>query len=241
MSDIIRQVVLDTETTGMNKGGAVYEGHRIIEIGCYELINRKPSGQRFHCYLNPGQAVDPEAIRVHGITDQFLVDKPRFADVAVEFMAFINGSELIIHNAPFDIAFLDQELRLCRFEPNNIAAVARVLDTLLLARSLHPGQKNNLDALCKRYFIDNGHRTLHGALLDAEILADVYLAMTGGQTTLNLQQEGGGNSDNNAITRLAADNPPLIVISASAAELEAHQKMLAKVDKKSGGALWNLQ
>lgn len=240
MSEIIRQVVLDTETTGMNKAGAVYEGHRIIEIGCYELINRKPSGRRFHCYLNPDQAVDAEAVAVHGITDQFLLDKPRFADVVDEFMAFISGSELIIHNAAFDVSFLEQELRLCRFQPATIAAVAQVLDTLLLARSLHPGQKNNLDALCKRYFIDNGHRTLHGALLDAEILADVYLAMTGGQTTLNLNQDSANSSSDAGIVRLAADRPALVVIAASVAELEAHQKSLAKVDKKSGGALWNL-
>ncbi|MBQ1784065.1 MAG: DNA polymerase III subunit epsilon [Gammaproteobacteria bacterium] len=235
-----RQVVLDTETTGMNKLGVHYEGHRVIEIGCYELVNRKPTGRRFHQYLNPGRPVDPEAVGVHGITDEMLADKPPFATVAAEFLEFIDGSELIIHNAAFDVGFLDQELRLSGVA-TSVAELAKVTDTLVMARSLHPGQKNNLDALCKRYHIDNGHRTFHGALLDAEILADVYLAMTGGQTTLNLAHEGAGSGNGEGLVRLAASRPALRVIRASDAELAAHQESLKKVDKKSGGALWHQQ
>ena len=176
----MRQIVLDTETTGIDPK----EGHRIIEIGCVEVVNRRLTGNHFHVYINPGRHIEQEAIEVHGITNEFLTDKPTFAQVAQEFVNFIKGAQLVIHNAPFDVGFMDHEFGM---EPSTKGVITNqicdVLDTLTLARQMHPGQKNNLDALCKRYGIDNSHRTLHGALLDAEILADVYLLMTGGQTS----------------------------------------------------------
>ncbi len=179
----MRYVVLDTETTGMPVG----DGHRIIEIGCIELDGRNPTGRHYHVYLQPDRASDEGAIAVHGITDDFLKDKPRFKDIADEFFEFIQGSELVIHNAPFDIGFINNEFALLgQTERSDIAEHCGVLDTLMLARERHPGQRNNLDALCKRYGVDNSGRELHGALLDAEILAEVYLAMTGGQTNLSL-------------------------------------------------------
>ena len=237
-AETVRQVVLDTETTGMNKMGVHYEGHRIIEIGCYELINRKPTGRRFHEYVNPGRPVDPEAIAVHGITDDFLRGKPVFAEVAEGFIEFVRGAELIIHNAGFDVGFIDQELRLLNQGLQAVAELARVVDTLSMARAMFPGQRNSLDALCKRFSIDNSHRSLHGALLDAEILAEVYLAMTGGQTTLALAHEGSGTSGGDDIQRLGERRSALKVIRATDAECQAHQESLARVDKKSGGAIW---
>ncbi|GIX21248.1 MAG: hypothetical protein KatS3mg121_0031 [Gammaproteobacteria bacterium] len=182
-----RQVVLDTETTGL----APEEGHRIIEIGCVELVDRRLTGRTFHQYLQPDRAIDPGAVEVHGLTDDFLADKPRFGDVAEAFLDFVTGAELIIHNAPFDVGFLDAELRRWRADHPSIGELCRITDTLALARRLHPGQRNTLDALCKRYNVDNSERTLHGALLDAQILAEVYLAMTGGQASLALQGAGG--------------------------------------------------
>ena len=180
----MRQIILDTETTGLEAA----EGHRVIEIGCVELIDRRLSGQHFHQYLNPERDIEDGALEVHGISREFLLDKPVFADVVEEFLEFVKGAELIIHNAPFDIGFLDAELtQLGR--PDRMTDHVRVLDTLELARDLHPGQRNSLDALCRRYEVDNASRTLHGALLDAEILADVYLAMTGGQSDLGLSFE----------------------------------------------------
>ena len=184
----MRQIVLDTETTGLE----VSLGHRIIEIGCVELVNRRETGNHWHHYFNPDREIDAGAFEVHGIGNDFLQDKPRFADLAEEFYEYVKGAELIIHNAAFDIGFLNYELDLLTMPTQPLDEACSVLDTLALARQKHPGQKNNLDALCKRYDIDNSQRSLHGALLDARILADVYLAMTGGQTSLGLDAEQGG-------------------------------------------------
>lgn len=229
----MRQVVLDTETTGLEPA----EGHRIIEIGCVELIDRRLTGNNFHQYLQPQRAIEAGAADVHGITDDFLRDKPRFADVAEDFLDYIRGAELIIHNAPFDLGFLDHELRLCRSEAPPLAELCAVTDTLVLARALHPGQRNSLDALCKRYQVDNSHRDRHGALLDAEILADVYLAMTGGQVSLALghQTEAGGLRGREPVRRLPAQRPRLLVVRASEAETNAHAAQLAEIERASGG------
>lgn len=231
----MRYVVLDTETTGM----PVADGHRIIEIGCVELEGRNPTGRHYHVYLQPDRASDEGAIAVHGITDDFLKDKPRFKDIADEFFEFIQGSELVIHNAPFDIGFINNEFALLgQTERADIAEHCGVLDTLMLARERHPGQRNNLDALCKRYGVDNSGRELHGALLDAEILAEVYLAMTGGQTNLSLSadgsEEGTGYARASLIRRISAEREPLNVLAASAQELEAHQQFLERIKKASG-------
>lgn len=235
----MRSVVLDTETTGM----PVTDGHRIIEIGCVELIGRRLTGRHFHVYLQPDREVDEGAVAVHGITNEFLQDKPRFRDVADEFFAFIDGAQLIIHNAAFDIGFINAEFGLLGdHERAEITQHCSVLDTLLMARERHPGQRNNLDALCKRYGVDNSNRDLHGALLDAEILADVYLAMTGGQTHLSLAGEnadGSGLATASAIRRLPADRVRTPVVRASVAELEAHAARLAAIEKAAGAApLW---
>lgn len=229
----MRQIVLDTETTGLEPA----EGHRIIEIGCVELVDRRLTGNNFHQYLQPDRAIEAGAVDVHGITDDFLRDKPRFADVAEDFLDYIQDAELIIHNAPFDLGFLDHELRLCRPGAPPVAELCPVTDTLVLARSLHPGQRNSLDALCKRYQVDNSHRDLHGALLDAEILADVYLAMTGGQVSLALgqQTEIGGVSAREPLRRLPVERPRLRVVRASEKESAAHAERLAAIDKASGG------
>jgi len=234
---ILKQVVLDTETTGINPK----EGHRIIEIGCVELLNRRLTSNRFHVYLNPDREIDAGAIEVHGITNEYLRDKPRFKDVAANFMTFITGSELIIHNAPFDVGFINHELEMLETGTLTLESNCTVFDTLAFARKKHPGARNSLDALCKRYGIDNSHRELHGALLDAEILADVYLLMTGGQASL---LDDGHNLDNENtvdIIRLPADRPPLKVIQCSAEELESHQQRLEKITKIGGKCLWNLE
>ena len=191
----MRQIVLDTETTGLE----VSQGHRIIEIGCIELVNRRVTGNHWHYYVNPDRAVDNGAFEVHGISSEFLQDKPRFAELAEDFHSYVTGAELVIHNAPFDVGFLDNELALLESPIAPIKECCSILDTLLLARQKHPGQKNNLDALCKRYSIDNSNRSLHGALLDARILADVYLAMTGGQTSLGLDAEQSTGSDHEQV------------------------------------------
>lgn len=228
-----RQVVLDTETTGLEHS----EGHRIIEIGCVELVNRRPTGKTYHQYLQPDRLIDTGAIEVHGITNEFLADKPRFADVVEEFMDFIRGAELIIHNAPFDVGFINAELARLEPAPGRLNEHCTVLDTLVMARKLHPGQKNNLDALCKRYEVDNSNRELHGALLDAEILADVYLAMTGGQTALTLEgnEEGaGGGPRAEAIRRLDLNRPRLKVIYADVEECQAHEQRLEAIAKACG-------
>jgi DNA polymerase-3 subunit epsilon len=239
----MRQVVLDTETTGLE----TELGHRIIEIGCIEIVNRRPTGRTFHHYINPEREIDQGALEVHGITAEFLQGKPRFADVAEELMTFVSGAELVIHNAAFDVAFLDYELAKCAAkEPalgsRKVSAECRVLDTLALARSMHPGQRNNLDALCKRYEIDNSHRELHGALLDARILADVYLAMTGGQVGLALGEAGSGTTgaeEAGHVRALVRPAVPLVVIRASAEEAGLHESMLRAIAKAcKGPALW---
>ena len=229
-----RQVVLDTETTGLDPG----QGHRVIEIGCIELRNRRLTEQRFHVYLRPERAIDEGAIRVHGLTNEFLADQPRFAEIAESFLEFVRGAELIIHNAPFDLGFLNHELQRCGRGQSTLEQLCTVEDTLLLARQRHPGQRNNLDALCKRYGIDNSQRTLHGALLDAEILADVYLAMTRQQDSLFVQESAATVRGKQESRRAAVprSRPPLPVIRASAEELAAHDQYLDMLDKKSGGA-----
>ncbi|MEO2266659.1 DNA polymerase III subunit epsilon [Pseudoalteromonas sp. YIC-656] len=231
-----RQIVLDTETTGINPK----EGHRIIEIGCVELVNRRLTGNNFHVYINPQRGIEDEAIDVHGITTEFLKDKPLYHQIADEFLEYIRGAELIIHNAPFDVGFMDHEFAMLNRSMPKTEDVCQVLDTLAMARNMHPGQKNSLDALCRRYDIDNSKRTLHGALLDSEILADVYLAMTGGQKKLNLAQNTDQQNDANkgGIIRLADNRPPLNVISASNDELAAHEQRLDLVAKEGGSCLW---
>ena len=236
----MRQIVLDTETTGLDPA----EGHRIIEIGCVELINRRPTGNNYQQYVRPEREIDEGALDVHGITNASLADKPLFRDVAQDFLEYVKGAELVIHNAPFDVGFLNYEFGLMAGDQPEAAANATkiedhclVEDTLQLARRLHPGQKNDLDSLCKRYNIDNTQRTLHGALLDAEILADVYLAMTGGQT--GLFEEGGGSmylgAANIEIRRIDPSRPTLAVIRASDEELAAHRAWLEELDKQSAG------
>ena len=233
-----RQIILDTETTGLEPK----EGHRIIEIGCVEMIGRRLTGNNFHQYLQPDREIDAGAIEVHGITNEFLADKPRFEDIAEDLVAYLDGAELIIHNAPFDIAFLNHELGMLRgFRRMN--DYCTVTDTLVMARSMFPGQRNSLDALCKRFEIDNGHRTLHGALLDSEILADVYLAMTGGQVSLLLGSEDDSKNAGElagAIRRVTADTASLRVIRASDVELAEHAERLAAIGKAAGRCLWQL-
>lgn len=229
-----RQVVLDTETTGLEPR----QGHRIIEIGALELIDRQPTGRQFHTYINPEREIDQGALEVHGITEAFLRDKPLFAEISDDLLAFVDGAELVIHNAPFDIGFIDNELSLTGHEYSSITAVATILDTLELAKDLHPGQRNNLDALCKRYEVDNSTRTLHGALLDAEILADVYLAMTGGQVDLGLSLESDKATveDDEGIEH--AEHPALFVLKASEEELVQHNARLEDIEKQSGHCVW---
>ncbi len=233
----MRQIVLDTETTGLEPS----QGHRIIEIGCVELVNRKLTGDTFHKYINPEtKKVDAGAMEVHGITDEFLSDKPYFGDIFAEFLDFVKGSQLIIHNAPFDVGFINNEIRLLAdklgqsIEP--IEQSCDILDSLKLARETHPGQKNNLDALCRRYFIDNSNRQLHGALLDSEILADVYLAMTGGQTTLTLDDASGRTGSAEPVRRVDADRPALKIQMPDDTERNAHKDYLKMLEKKSGTA-----
>lgn len=233
-----RQVVLDTETTGLDPA----QGHRVIEIGCVELLDRRLSGRHFHCYLNPEREVDSGAIEVHGISNEFLADKPLFAQVADELLDFLGDADLVIHNAAFDLGFLDSEFALLGRGQGRLQDRCRVIDTLALARALHPGQKNRLDDLCRRYGVDNSQRELHGALLDAEILADVYLRMSGGQTALDL----GGNQDAATMTagdagirRIPANRPRLTVLRASEPESSRHRERLTQIDKASGGkCLW---
>ncbi len=218
-----RQIVLDTETTGLDPK----TGHRVIEVGCVELRERRLTGKNLHLYLQPDREIDPQAIEVHGISNEFLADKPRFEEVAAELKAFLSGAELLIHNAPFDVGFLESEFALVGDE-FALTSICTVTDTLAMARKMYPGQRNSLDALCKRLGVNNGHRTLHGALLDSEILADVYLTMTGGQTALSLDADAVANeSDNNSNIKI--DNDNLIVVRANEAELAAHESWLAKL------------
>ncbi len=229
-----RQIALDTETTGLDP----QQGHRVIEIGCVELINRRLTGNTFHCYVNPEREVEEGALAVHGITNEFLADKPRFADITQAFLDFIFGAELIIHNAPFDVGFLQHELMSCGQGRVKIVKRCQILDTLPLARQMHPGQRNSLDALCKRYGVDNSHRELHGALLDAELLALLYLAMTGGQESLfsDGEKRKGGTPQQAIVNQaLAQACDDLLVIKANDNELAAHQECVAALNKSSNG------
>ena len=239
----MRQVVLDTETTGLSPKG----GHRIIEIGCVELVNRRLTGREFHRFLNPDRDIDEGAERVHGISRADLETEPRFAEVVEDFLDFIKGAELVIHNAPFDIGFLEHELKLMKHPQPAVTNHATVLDTLAMARDMHPGQRNSLDALCKRYEVDASKRDVHGALIDSEILANVYLAMTGGQTALLLDEDAdeaaamdadvlGHHADPGA----SADNQiELPVVRANTEELAAHDAMLEKI-RESGACVWDI-
>jgi DNA polymerase-3 subunit epsilon len=237
----VRQIVLDTETTGLE----VDKEHRIIEIGCVEMLNRRVTGRTFHQYLNPEREIDAGAQAVHGLSLERLGPEPKFAQVAPQLLEFIQGAELIIHNAPFDVAFLNAELRRLGDQAADIAAMCSVLDTLALARRMHPGQRNNLDALCKRYGVDNAQRDLHGALLDARLLADVYLAMTGGQVKLvwgaetDAGREQSAAPAGGAAPAGAAQGQRIPVVRASAEELAAHEEALVRLDKASeGNTVW---
>lgn len=232
----MRQVLLDTETTGLEPS----EGHRIIEIGCVEVIKRRITKNPFHRYINPGRAVDEGAEGVHGLSNSFLADKPRFAEIAAEFIDYVRDAEVIIHNAAFDVGFLDHELRLLGQRWGKLEDYCTVTDSLSMARRLHPGQRCSLDALCKRYSVDSSRRELHGALLDAELLASVYLAMTGGQARLSL---GGGSADDEGgdeqFRALPSDRPRLWVPELSAEERAAHEQLLQRIDGSCGGqAVW---
>ena len=236
-----RQVILDTETTGINMdAGPHYMGHKVIEIGAVEVVNRRLTGRHYHVYLKANRKIDEEAVKIHGITDDFLADKQPFSAQVDEFLDFIRGAELVAHNAPFDVGFLDYELSLIG-RKERMAELCKVTDTLALARKLYPGKRNNLDVLCTRYGIDNSHRSLHGALLDAEILADVYLLMTGGQTKLNLQSDNQQQDDRGGIRRLSAGRTPLKIIRADAQELQDHETRLDLVMNKGGSCLWRSQ
>lgn len=239
-----RQIVLDTETTGMNQLGAHYEGHCIIEIGAVEMVNRRYTGNNFHIYIKPNRPVDPDAIKVHGITDEMLADKPAFGEVAQQFLDYIKGAELLIHNAPFDVGFMDYEFSKLNLnvKTNDICVVT---DTLQMARQMYPGKRNSLDALCDRLGIDNSKRTLHGALLDAEILADVYLAMTGGQASLfdendadeALSFSGDAQHRVQSAVNFARN---LKLIQPSEDELQGHLELIKLINKKSGdNCLWD--
>jgi DNA polymerase-3 subunit epsilon len=232
----MRQIVLDTETTGLS----FEEGHRIIEIGCVELVHRRYTGNRFHQYVNPEREIELGALQVHGISKEFLINKPTFREVAKELIDFITGAELIIHNAPFDIGFLDHELKLIDKSFKPISSYCSVFDTLTFARKKHPAQQNNLDALCKRYQVDNSNRDLHGALLDAKLLAEVYLAMTGGQTNL-FSEERIDKSPEKIKTQIyvSGERIPLPVIYANVEEQQAHYARLEAIKKANGGrAIW---
>ncbi|MCH8552737.1 MAG: DNA polymerase III subunit epsilon [Natronospirillum sp.] len=232
----MRQIVLDTETTGIDPA----QGHRVIEIGGVELVDRKLTGRHFHEYINPERDIPEEAIAIHGITPDFLQDKPRFAEIADAFFNYIEGAELVIHNAPFDMGFLNHEYRLLKSKRVPLDRHCSVLDTLQLARQKHPGQKNNLDILCKRYGIDNSHRTLHGALLDAEILADVYLLMTGGQTSLSLADEEASREAHNGSAQSVQDlsGKQLVVPKASDEELARHRDFVSRLVGSGDAQPW---
>lgn len=229
----MRQIVLDTETTGLDP----QLGHRIVEVACVEIANRRFTDRTFHHYLNPDRPSDPGALEVHGLTEEFLRDKPRFPDVVEDFLAFVAGAELVIHNAAFDLAFLDAELaRLDR--PPILRAAASVLDTLKLARQLHPGKRNSLDALCERYGVDNSARTLHGALLDARLLGEVYLSMTRGQESLVIEEAAAAAGP--AVQEVATGGLSFVLQRADAAEEQAHRDYLAQLDKAvKGTCVWN--
>lgn len=228
----MRQIVLDTETTGVD----TRQGHRIIEIGCVELVQRRISDRQFHRYLNPGRDSDEGALRVHGLTREFLADKPPFAAIVDEFLAFVEGAELLIHNAEFDVGFIDYELSLLGPGYGRLAERCVIVDTLKLARERHPGQRNGLDALCKRYGIDNSHRSLHGALLDAQLLAEVYLAMTAGQSGFEFDASSAAHR---ASSIPSGPLPEIRVLRASSDEIAAHQARLEQIQQRSkSGCLW---
>lgn len=230
-----RIIVLDTETTGLEPS----RGHRIIEIGCVEIINRRLTENTYHQYIQPEREIDEGAFEVHGISTEFLSDKPLFADVAEDFMSFVNGAELVIHNAPFDVGFLDHELAMLDPVWGKVSDHCEITDSLIMARKKHPGQKNNLDALCKRYEVNNARRELHGALLDAELLAEVYLRMTGGQETLALGgADGSASNEGNVspIRRIDSNRPQLNIVRANIDELNLHQE---KLDKLGDECIWN--
>ena len=229
----MRQIILDTETTGLEPE----QGHRIIEIGCVELVKRRFTGNNYHCYLNPGREIDEAAIEVHGITLEKLQDEPHFEDIVEKLIDYLAGAELIIHNAPFDVGFLDHELKLTGLHLGRIADHCAVVDSLLMARKKHPGQRNSLDALCRRYSVDNSQRTFHGALLDAEILADVYLAMTGGQISFLTEGDETGRATAERKRRRGNGKRPMTpVISADEEELALHQKWIEMLEKETGEA-----
>ena len=223
----MRQIVLDTETTGLEPS----QGHKIIEIGCVEMINRRLTGNNYHQYLQPDREIDEGAQAVHGISNEFLADKPRFNDIVRDFIEYLDGAELIIHNAPFDVGFIDHELKLAGAEYGRVDSYCTVVDTLVMARKMRPGKKNNLDVLCKEYDVNNAHRELHGALLDAELLAEVYLHMTGGQSALSLDTEEVASSSDGSISvkKLSADRKPIRIITANQDELQAHQAFIEKM------------
>ena len=229
----MRQIVLDTETTGLEW----IQGHKIIEIGCIEIFNRRITSNRFHQYLNPDREIELGAQQVHGISREFLQEKPRFSEIVKEFLDYIQGAELIIHNAPFDIGFLDHELSSIGGDWGQITNHCEILDTLQLARKIHPGQRNSLDALCKRYEIDNTHRTQHGALLDAELLAEVYLSMTGGQTTLELGLPDRASEPSRGVN-LKAVKKDLKVLNLSDDDFRAHHVTLGRISSKSDNCIW---
>lgn len=233
----MRQIILDTETTGLEAA----QDHRIIEIGCLELVSRRPTGRHFHRYLNPERDIDEGAVAVHGITRARLEPEPKFAQIAAELIEFLRGAELIIHNAAFDVAFLDAEFARLAGEPVTVAELCTVVDSLALARQMHPGQRNGLDALCKRYNVDNSGRELHGALLDAQLLGEVYLAMTGGQVALRLGETGVARSagDGSAVQPLLLPTVPLRVLDATAEEQQAHEAFLDVIaNAAEGRCLW---
>jgi DNA polymerase-3 subunit epsilon len=231
----MRQIVLDTETTGLE----VSLGHRVIEIGCIELVDRRVTGNHWHHYFNPEREIDAGAYEVHGISNDFLQDKPRFVELADEFYDYVKGAELVIHNAAFDVGFLNHEMKLLQASHEPLGDICSILDTLLLARQKHPGQKNNLDALCKRYDIDNSQRSLHGALLDARILADVYLAMTGGQTSLGLDAEQGTETDLEPIEfKRSANAVPLPLWQPDEASLKANREYIEFLAEKHPDPAW---
>jgi len=226
-----RQIVLDTETTGLDPK----QGHKIIEIGCVEMINRRLTGNNYHQFIQPDREIDEGAQAVHGISNEFLADKPRFIDVVKDFIEYIDGSELIIHNAPFDVGFIDHEFKWAGAEYGSVSSYCSVIDTLVMARKMRPGKKNNLDVLCKEYEVNNAHRELHGALLDAELLAEVYLRMTGGQSALSLDSEESSDSSmgETVIKKLSADRKPIKIIRANDEELDAHRAIVEKKGNES--------
>ena len=229
---ITRQIVLDTETTGLEPS----QGHKVIEIGCVEMINRRLTGNNYHQYLQPDREIDEGAQAVHGISNEFLADKPRFLDIVKDLIEYLDGAELIIHNAPFDVGFIDHEFKLAGAEYGKVSTYCSVIDTLVMARKMRPGKKNNLDVLCKEYEVNNARRELHGALLDAELLSEVYLRMTGGQSTLSLGGEdiSSAQTGSAAIKKLSADRKPIKIIQANDEELQAHQAIVEKMENKVG-------